>query len=179
VTSCGITKSSEHEADRGQNRRDFRGDQKQVPERLFAARRARTDGRAALLRGHHRRGGPAFSALRALQMRLQAQSGSLGKLSFSVRRQVDVAAWAAAGEQLLDLRKIGPFRLRGTLLAEAKTELEPAWRSGSAAEIAAAMLRFRQTHEEGLLKHIPEDLVGREARHAWGRRISAYGPSAA
>lgn len=116
-----------------------------------------------------------LSALYApLQMRLQAQSGSLGKLSFSVRRQVDVAAWAAAGEQLLDLRKTGPFRLRGTLLAEAKTELEPAWRSGSAAEIAGAMLHFRQTHEEGLLKHIPEDLVGREARHAWGRRISEW-----
>jgi putative AbiEii toxin of type IV toxin-antitoxin system len=109
-----------------------------------------------------------------LQMRLQTQSGSLGKLSFSVRRQVDVAAWAAAGEQLLDLRKNGPFRLRGTLLAQAKTELEPAWRSGSAAEIAAAMLHFRQTHEEGLLQHIPEDVLGREARHAWGRRISEW-----
>jgi hypothetical protein len=116
-----------------------------------------------------------LSALYApLQGRLQAQSGSLGKLSFSVRRQVDVARWAEAGEALLDLRKTGPFRFRGTLLSTAKAELEAAWRSGSAADIRAAMLAFRQVHEEGLLEHAPEEAASGEARRAWGRRVSEW-----
>lgn len=109
-----------------------------------------------------------------LQERLQAETGSLAKLSFSVRRQIDVAGWAEAGEALLDLRKAGSFRLRGTLLAAAMLDLEPAWRSGSAIEIREAMQRFRKAHEEGLAEHAPEDATTGEARREWGRRVSEW-----
>jgi hypothetical protein len=37
--------------------------------------------------------------------RLGAAGGMLKKLSFSVSREADVARWAAAGEELLDLRR--------------------------------------------------------------------------
>jgi hypothetical protein len=57
------------------------------------------------------------------------------RLSFSVRRSANVAAWATAGEVLLDPRKAGPLG-RGTLREAAKAELLPAWERGSAAEVA-------------------------------------------
>ena len=55
-----------------------------------------------------------LSALYApLKARLEAEEGALGKLSFSIRRSVDVAVWAQQGEALLDLRKTGPFKGHG------------------------------------------------------------------
>lgn len=46
-----------------------------------------------------------------LMARLTASTGTLRKLGFSVRRVVDVGAWAAvAEEELLDRRKAGPFQ---------------------------------------------------------------------
>ena len=69
-----------------------------------------------------------LSALYApLKARLEAEEGALGKLSFSIRRSVDVAVWAQQGEALLDLRKTGPFKGHGALQESAKTELLPAW----------------------------------------------------
>ncbi|MBR0560871.1 hypothetical protein, partial [Neokomagataea anthophila] len=58
----------------------------------------------------------------ALMSRLAASSGSLIKLSFSVRRIVDVEAWGTfAEEKLLDRRKTGPFNGRGSLFLLAYT----------------------------------------------------------
>lgn len=54
-----------------------------------------------------------------------------GKLSFSVTRIADVATWAEAGEQLLDLRKAGRFKGKGTLAVEASKTLKAAWERGS------------------------------------------------
>ncbi|WP_439605155.1 TrlF family AAA-like ATPase, partial [Shinella sp.] len=73
-----------------------------------------------------------------LMARLAASSGTLTKLSFSVRRIADVAAWgSAAEEELLDRRKAGPFYGRGSLIAAATEALKPAWETGSATEVQA------------------------------------------
>ena len=49
-----------------------------------------------------------------LMARLAASSGTLKKLSFSVRRIADVQAWGSvAEEELLDRRKTGPFYGKG------------------------------------------------------------------
>lgn len=109
-----------------------------------------------------------------LQDRLTGQSGSLGKLTFSVRRRVDVDKWAEAGEALLDLRKNGPFRLHGTLAAAAKAALEMPWRVGTADDIAVAMRTFITTHEDALRQHAPEDALSSDGRKAWARRISEW-----
>ena len=78
-----------------------------------------------------------LSALYApLGARLETEEGALGKLSFSIRRVVDVGAWAQSGEDLLDLRKTGPFKGRGALLAAAKTSLQAAWEKGSSVDVA-------------------------------------------
>lgn len=103
---------------------------------------------------------------------LGSRTGTLQKLSFSVRRSVDVDAWAAQGEALLDLRTAGPFRGAGSLRAEAVRLLLPAWQTGDAEAVSAAMTQFRETHEAGLAAHRQGN--DRAEVRAWGERISAW-----
>jgi len=86
-----------------------------------------------------------------LAWRLAVATGSSGKLSLRVVRQVDVDAWAQAGESLLDLRKNGEFRGRGALGVAAVRDLVPAWQNGSASEVAAAMEAFRDKYNKTML----------------------------
>lgn len=66
-------------------------------------------------------------------------------LSFEVSRHVDLARWVTEGERIFDLRR-PPFRGRGELLDAARSVLEPAWRSGSPAEVRAAIENFHTDH---------------------------------
>ncbi|GAB5549988.1 MAG: AAA family ATPase [Sandaracinaceae bacterium] len=75
-----------------------------------------------------------------LKRRLEADE-RLRPMSFEVARHVDVSMWATAGERIFDLRR-PPFRGRGELVEAAQRLLEPAWRSGSAADARAAIARF-------------------------------------
>ncbi|KGH31089.1 TrlF family AAA-like ATPase [Comamonas testosteroni] len=109
-----------------------------------------------------------------LKHRLEAEDGALGKLAFSIRRAVDLEAWAQRGEELLDLRKAGPFKGRGALLAAARAELLTAWEGGTSAEVAKAMADFRASHEAQLLDHSPVERSDAEAFREWGGRISAW-----
>jgi putative AbiEii toxin of type IV toxin-antitoxin system len=114
-----------------------------------------------------------------LKANLSAQGGELSKLSFSVRRSVNVEAWATTGEKLLDLRKLGPFKGKGTLQDNAKAELAPAWGRGTSAEVADAMALFRDKHEKSLIEHAPVERANRAAYTQWARSISdwLYGTS--
>lgn len=105
-----------------------------------------------------------------IRQRLQAEAGSLSKLSFSVDRQVDIDSWAATGEALLDLRLSGPFKGRGELWRAAQSELLDAWQNGDAATAASALANFLKNHEEGLKKHRPEGLLFKD----WVKPISAW-----
>jgi energy-coupling factor transporter ATP-binding protein EcfA2 len=109
-----------------------------------------------------------------LKANLNAQGGELSKLSFSVRRSVDVDSWATAGENLLDLRKLGPFKGKGTLRDIAKVELAPAWERGTSAEVADAMAGFRDKHEQALIEHAPVERTNRDAYMQWARSISDW-----
>jgi hypothetical protein len=116
-----------------------------------------------------------LSALYApLRARLGTEAGALGKLSFSIRRVVDVGTWAQSGEELLDLRKAGPFKGRGALLAAAKTGLQAAWEKGSSGDVADAMARFRETHERDLVEHAPVERSNAAAFREWAGRISSW-----
>jgi energy-coupling factor transporter ATP-binding protein EcfA2 len=84
---------------------------------------------------------------------LEGSQGALAKLTFEVRREVDVEQWATDGEELLDLRKSGPFKGHGALLNDAREELLPAWRSGSSDDVSEAMAKFRDRHDNDLLAH--------------------------
>lgn len=73
---------------------------------------------------------------------------SIAKLRFIVRRVVDVASWAEAGERLLDLRREGAFRGAGELAATAQRKLGEAWESGSAEDAANAINAFVTDHSD-------------------------------
>ena len=87
-----------------------------------------------------------------LAAKLQAASTSANKLALRVTRSVDVDTWAAAGEDLLDLRKRGQFKGKGSLADAARKVLLPAWREGSAADAVAAMEGFRATYDKTLVE---------------------------
>ncbi|HVQ59576.1 MAG TPA: AAA family ATPase [Solirubrobacterales bacterium] len=109
-----------------------------------------------------------------LAERLKSAEGALSKLTFQVRREVDVAAWAAAGEKLLDLRTAGPFKGHGALLEASRKELLPAWRSGSSAEVSDAMAKFRDAHDQALLEHSPVPPAERENYWQWAAQVANW-----
>lgn len=87
-----------------------------------------------------------------LEVRLRGRP-SVDRLELTVARSVDLPAWAARGELLLDLRKQGAFRGQGALAEIATKELLPAWEGGSADRVAAAMSDFRSRYDADLLTH--------------------------
>lgn len=110
-----------------------------------------------------------------LMARLAASSGTLKKLSFSVRRVADVEAWGTvAEEELLDRRKAGPFNGRGALIATAKEALKPSWETGSAAEIQAAMTSFIGQYLKDLLSHAPYATTQLDDFRAWSKRFAHW-----
>ncbi|MGU2418770.1 TrlF family AAA-like ATPase [Burkholderia cenocepacia] len=104
-----------------------------------------------------------------LKERIAEGPGAVAKLSFSVKRIVDVGAWAERGEALLDLRS-GPFRGKGELGKVAEASLGPAWRNGTAAEVSTAMSTFIAEHAERLKQHMPAQANFRD----WARSIAAW-----
>ena len=105
---------------------------------------------------------------RPLMDRLATSPGTLRKLTFSVSRVADVERWATAAEDgLLDLRKQGPFRGRGALIDAARTQLGPAWESGTAGDVVAAMSGFRDTYQKDLLQHSPVPTGDPVEMRAW------------
>lgn len=105
-----------------------------------------------------------------IKARIAEATGSLSKLSFSVRRVVDLERWAAKGESLLDLRTNGPFKGRGELLRSARAGLLSAWMTGDTTQAAATLLDFVKANETALRTHMPENADLR----AWARDISDW-----
>lgn len=110
-----------------------------------------------------------------LMARLAVSSGTLKKLSFSVRRIADVQAWGSvAEEELLDRRKTGPFYGRGSLIAAATEALKPAWETGSAADVQAAMTAFMAKYLRDLLSHAPFAPTQQTEFRAWSKRFAHW-----
>ncbi|WP_372430341.1 TrlF family AAA-like ATPase [Janibacter melonis] len=109
-----------------------------------------------------------------LSAMLSAQLGTLGKLSFSVRRVVDVEAWAARGEDLMDLRTGTTFRGRGELLRVATDVLLPAWERGTSGDVAEAMATFRDDHDQHIIEQSKVSPTNVAAFRAWANDVSAW-----
>jgi energy-coupling factor transporter ATP-binding protein EcfA2 len=110
-----------------------------------------------------------------LMARLAASSGTLRKLSFSVRRIADVEAWGTfAEEKLLDRRKAGPFYGRGSLIAAATEALKPAWETGSAAQVQAAMTAFMTKYLKDLLSHAPYAPTQQADFRTWSKQFAHW-----
>jgi len=110
-----------------------------------------------------------------LMARLAASSGTLKKLSFSVRRIADVEAWGSvAEEELLDRRKSGPFYGRGALIAAATEALKSVWETGSATEVQAAMTAFMTKYLKDLLSHAPYAPTQQAEFRAWSKQFALW-----
>lgn len=110
-----------------------------------------------------------------LMARLAASSGTLKKLSFSVARVADVEQWANEAEDgLIDLRKAGAFRGKGTLLQKANEVLKSAWETGDSAAVTAAMAEFRGLYQKDLLDHSPVAHTDQAEFRAWSKRFAQW-----
>ncbi len=109
-----------------------------------------------------------------IRRRMDDAGGTLSKLSFRVSRRADVAAWASAGEDLLDLRKQGPFRGEGKLYATATLALKPFWQSGSATQVATAIKAFRDEYGRDLMQHAPVQRTDAVPFRAWLKRFATW-----
>ena len=110
-----------------------------------------------------------------LDAQLKATEGSVARLAVSIKRHVDVEAWAAEGERLLDLRRSDGFRGQGALLVEADKYLRKAWETGDGAAVSAAMAKFRELHNASLVGGAPYDRKTQLADfRAWARKISGW-----
>jgi len=110
-----------------------------------------------------------------LMARLAAASGTLKQLSFSVARVANVEQWASDAEDgLIDLRKAGAFRGRGTLLQKANEVLKGAWETGDSATVIAAMVEFRRLYQKDLLDHSPVAHTDQAEFRAWSKRFAQW-----
>lgn len=110
-----------------------------------------------------------------LMARLAASSGTLKKLSFSVARIANVEQWASEVEDgLIDLRKAGSFRGKGTLLQKANEVLKDAWETGDSAAVRVAMAEFRQLYQNDLLEHSPVAHTDQVEFRAWSKRFAQW-----
>lgn len=82
-----------------------------------------------------------------------SQDARLSKLAVVVSRVVDLGAWVARGEAMMDLRRM-PYGGRGGLASEATSMLLTAWQTGTPEEVRASMAEF-------IAKHAPEALQSR------------------
>jgi energy-coupling factor transporter ATP-binding protein EcfA2 len=156
-----------------------------LTERLKDAQGAKD--RARELQGQREEAyGRAFDALIAeqsvledlyapLMARLGAASGTLKKLSFSVARVANVAQWASEAEDgLIDLRKAGAFRGKGTLLQRANAVLKGPWEASDSAGVIAAMAEFRRLYQKELLDHSPVAHTDQAEFRAWSKRFAQW-----
>ncbi|KKN36659.1 hypothetical protein LCGC14_0771260 [marine sediment metagenome] len=110
-----------------------------------------------------------------LQDRLDLKIGTLGKLTFSVNRDVDIESWAEAGERLIDKSRSGAFKGVGSLTQIIKDELGAIWSQGKPEEIAEAMSKFRNTYSDDFWKHAFEDaLNNRDSKKDWFDKVVSW-----
>jgi len=109
-----------------------------------------------------------------LMDKLKTVGGTLGKLSFSISRVVDVKTWASKAERdLFDLRG-GPFKGIGSLEKVAITELAPAWERGTSKDISAAMDAFQKAHASALLEKANVKRDDLALYRPWSRRFAQW-----
>ncbi len=110
-----------------------------------------------------------------LMSRLSEEAGTLSKLSFTVARIANVEAWADEAEEgLIDLRKAGDFKGKGTLLERANEVLKHAWEFGGSADAVTAMKRFRQLYQKPLLSHSPFAQTAQDEFRTWLKRFAQW-----
>jgi len=109
-----------------------------------------------------------------IKQRLDSAQGTLNKLSFSVARTVDIEAWSAEGESLLNLSKKGPFRGRGTLREKVLESLNAPWLYGDDESVLAALREFIKNYHEQLVEHAPVATSDLAEYRRWTKRLAQW-----
>lgn len=110
-----------------------------------------------------------------LMNRLKLSTGTLRKLSFSVSRIADTEQWATdAEENLIDLRKAGAFKGKGTLTQKANEKLRNAWEIGTPESVIQAINEFRHLYQDELLEHSPVPRTEQADFRAWMKRFAQW-----
>ena len=108
-----------------------------------------------------------------LEEELIGGQGAVGKLRFTVERNVNVEAWVKKGEGLLDLRKATAFRGEGTLLRVAQRELVPPWSTGDPDSVSQGVLGFIEKYRKDLLDAIPSSIdAGQQSQ--WRHELAGW-----
>lgn len=142
-------------------------------DRIKALRLKRKQAYASLFDGFAQEQEQLEAMYSPLRKMLGAELGTLGKLTFNVKRVVDVEAWAKQGEALLDLRT-GEFRGHGELLNQVREKLLLAWESGASAEVAEAMALFREEHDQHFIQQAKASREDTQAFRQWADDIAAW-----
>jgi ABC-type lipoprotein export system ATPase subunit len=108
-----------------------------------------------------------------LQDALVNASGALNRLRFSVSREIDVKAWIAIGENLLDLRKDSKLRGHGAIQRLASQMLLGAWKTGTAEEVGTAMQSFIHEVFPEIKKSIPSS-VTEASMSEWQEQVATW-----
>jgi energy-coupling factor transporter ATP-binding protein EcfA2 len=119
-------------------------DCEQAKTRLIELRAARQSGYARVFEAVLAEQSVLSNLYSPLMERIGTASGALAKLRFTVKRVADVEQWARRGEDLLDLRRQGPFKGRGKLRARAERLLKASWETGDVQQVTDAMAKFRE-----------------------------------
>jgi energy-coupling factor transporter ATP-binding protein EcfA2 len=105
-----------------------------------------------------------------LKEALKSSEGTLGKLKFVIRRNVDLKSWTETGEALLDLRKEGQFRGQKTLYKVVETELLKILESGTPEEVGNSIDEFIHKYTEAFRQHRLESMDQKE----WHSAVSTW-----
>lgn len=109
-----------------------------------------------------------------IKLRLEAASGTLKKLSFSISRTVDMDGWVAEGEALLNLTKKGPFRGRGSLKEIVTDFMKRPWLEGSEVDVLEAMRAFKTAYQEHLQAHSPVVSTDPAEYRRWAKKLAQW-----
>ena len=108
-----------------------------------------------------------------LQKALEAASGSLNRLRFTVSREINLKSWIEMGESLLDLRKESKLRGHGALQKEVERLLLAPWKTGTAEQVAEAMQSFIQEMLPEIRKSVPPQITLAQTAE-WLQQVASW-----
>ena len=139
-------------------------DAEKSPDRIVTLRKERRQAYLDIFRSFEKEQEILLGLYQPLAHRLSGGGTLERKLEFRVSRNVDLGEWVSQGEQLLDLRKGGPFQGRGSLAEVARQTLYLAWKSGTPQEIESKMEDFISKYwtelRASMLPHVTHQDVG-------------------
>lgn len=109
-----------------------------------------------------------------IMTKLSLASGTLNKMSFKIKRIVDVESWAESGERLFDLRKESSFKGKGTLKNLAEESLLRAWTEGSVDDIHTAMKKFQDDHAKSLMDLATVARTDKDNFRTWAKQFAKW-----